>query len=463
MPHGMCYLWQPEVLWLHVISDALIALAYLAIPAALIYFVRRRRDIPFDGMIWCFGVFITACGATHAMEVWNVWHANYLLAGGIKALTAVASVPTAILLVRLIPKALALPSPRQLQKSEERFRMAAKAGKMFAYEWDVASDEMERSGEWADILDLDEAAGVTGRDVLAKIHPDDHDSFLNAIGALSSRNPKLEISYRVVRADGAVLWVQRNSWAEFDEGGNLVRMVGMVADVTERKQIEQKLRNLSYQLLHAQDVERRNVARDLHESAGQSLAALKMTLGNVEYSLDNSGEWREELKAARGFAEDAIREVRVISYLMHPPLLDDVGLGPALEWYARGFSQRSGVEVKLDLDRNLGRQPQDIETTIFRIVQEALTNVYRHSGSAVARICLRLENQCIRVEVADQGHGLAGASGGEQRSMMLGVGIAGMRERVKQLHGAFALESEAGRGMIVRAILPIPGAAALAS
>lgn len=115
MPHGYCYLWNPGLVWLHVISDALIAIAYFSIPFTLIYFIRKRRDLPFHWMFVCFGMFILACGATHTMEVWTLWHANYWLSGAIKAVTAMVSVPTAILLVRLVPQAVSLPSPEAMR------------------------------------------------------------------------------------------------------------------------------------------------------------------------------------------------------------------------------------------------------------------------------------------------------------------------------------------------------------
>jgi len=116
MPHGYCYLWNAKLVWLHVISDSLIALAYLSIPVTLVYFIRKRRDVPFNWVFVCFGAFILACGGTHLMEVWTLWHASYWLSGALKAVTAVASVGTAILLVRLIPQALALPSPEALRR-----------------------------------------------------------------------------------------------------------------------------------------------------------------------------------------------------------------------------------------------------------------------------------------------------------------------------------------------------------
>jgi len=117
MPHGHCYLWEPGVLWLHITSDALIALAYYSIPFTMVYFIRKRRDIPFNWMFLCFAGFIIACGTTHLMEVWVIWHPTYWLSGGIKAVTALVSVPTAIFLMKLMPQALAVPSPTALKNA----------------------------------------------------------------------------------------------------------------------------------------------------------------------------------------------------------------------------------------------------------------------------------------------------------------------------------------------------------
>lgn len=153
MPHGHCYLWNPGVVWLHVIADSLIALAYYSIPFTLVYFVRQRKDLVFHWMFLCFAVFIVACGTTHLMEIWNIWQPTYWLSGVIKGLTALASLPTAVLLIGLVPKALALPSPAQLaaanqalkneiaerkqtetklRESEERFRLLVSRVKDYA-------------------------------------------------------------------------------------------------------------------------------------------------------------------------------------------------------------------------------------------------------------------------------------------------------------------------------------------
>ena len=122
MPHGMCYLWRPGILGLHVASDLLITASYFTIPFTLLYFVRKRRDIPFNWMVVCFAIFIVACGMTHLLEIVVIWHPLYWLSGSIKAVTALASVPTAILLARLVPTALRVPSPKSLREAHEAWK-----------------------------------------------------------------------------------------------------------------------------------------------------------------------------------------------------------------------------------------------------------------------------------------------------------------------------------------------------
>jgi PAS domain S-box-containing protein len=239
------------------------------------------------------------------------------------------------------------------------------------------------------------------------------------------------------------------------EDGKAARTIGVLQDITDQKLAEEDHHRLSQQLLRTRDEERRNMARELHESAGQSLAALKMALGRLRDELPRKNKLaRSLLQLATDLAEGAVREVRTVSYLMHPPLLDEAGLAPALRWYAKGFAERSGIELSVDVSDDFGRQSQEIETTVFRIVQEALTNVHRYSGSRTARIILTHEDGMVRAEIRDNGCGLEVPSFDPTREMALGVGIAGMRERVQQLNGEFELESAPGKGTTVRAILP---------
>jgi two-component system NarL family sensor kinase len=239
------------------------------------------------------------------------------------------------------------------------------------------------------------------------------------------------------------------------EDGKVQRRIGVVQDITDRSRTEEDLRRLSLQLMRDRDESRRRTARNLHETAGQSLAALKMTLGNLREALRESDELaRELLRSALELAEGAIREVRTISYLMHPPLLDEAGLPVALRWYAEGFTKRSGIRVTVNVSENFGRLSQETETTIFRIVQEALTNVHRYSGSPTATISLGAAEGQVRVQVRDEGCGFSPPYGPADSSAPLGVGIPGMRERVAQLNGVFAIESAPGQGTTVHAVLP---------
>ncbi len=241
------------------------------------------------------------------------------------------------------------------------------------------------------------------------------------------------------------------------KGGKAKRVIGVVRDITEQKHSEdERLHLLLHKLMRMRDEERRRVALDLHESAGQSLAALKMSLGLLGEVISKRSKGAHTLlQSSLELVECAIREVRTISYLMHPPMLDESGLDPALRWYARGFSERSGIKVRVDVAEAIGRYAHEIEITIFRIVQEALTNVHRYSGSRTAIICLARENGHIRAEIQDQGCGLQFLASPAGRFVMPGVGIAGMRERVEQLKGTFEIESIPGRGTTVRALLPL--------
>ncbi|HEX4075584.1 MAG TPA: PAS domain-containing protein, partial [Candidatus Acidoferrales bacterium] len=238
--------------------------------------------------------------------------------------------------------------------------------------------------------------------------------------------------------------------------GRPIGSTGVVQDITDQRRVVQDLRRLSQQVMHTRDQERREAARTLHESAGQSLAALKMTLSRLKGAVANNEDKAQQLwKMAIDLTDAAVREVRTVSYLMHPPLLDEAGLGPALRWYTGGFTDRSGIDVSLEVDDHVGRQSQEIETTLFRMVQEALTNVHRYSGTRKAWIRIMRQNGTIRAEVRDEGRGLRVDSKAVTKATPLGVGISGMRERVEQLGGKFEIESAPGRGTTLRATLPL--------
>jgi PAS domain S-box-containing protein len=223
------------------------------------------------------------------------------------------------------------------------------------------------------------------------------------------------------------------------------------SDITERKRAEEGLRTISGRLLQMQDDERRRIARELHDSAGQTLVALDMNLASIQREAKQlSPKALKTCSESLDLVKELSRELRTISHLLHPPLLDEAGLPSAVRWYVEGFAERSKIRVNLDLDANLGRLSSECETAIFRIVQESLTNIHRHSGSPTASISISRTRREVRLGVHDQGKGISG-------SMKRGVGIQGMHERVRQLGGRLQINSGKG-GTSVVAILPTESA-----
>lgn len=225
---------------------------------------------------------------------------------------------------------------------------------------------------------------------------------------------------------------------------------------TDLEVVNRNLRELSARLMQLQDDERRRIARELHDSVGQTLAALAMNLGLARNDLERLTKITETLNDSENLVRLMSTEVRTISHLLHPPLLDEAGLSSALRWYVTGFSQRSGIKVDLDLPDDFRRLPAEMETAIFRVVQESLTNIHRHSDSPAAKIILRQHKGEVLVEVEDHGKGIPPdklelmASAGTP-----GVGIRGMRERLRQLGGTLKIESGPS-GTIVTVQIPIP-------
>ena len=233
------------------------------------------------------------------------------------------------------------------------------------------------------------------------------------------------------------------------------------AEIQERRQAEESLQELSGRLLRLRDEEQRRIARDLHDSTAQILGALNINLERVQ-QLVLSGEISKSQKLlahSTELAERATTEVRTLSYLLHPPLLDDLGLEGAVPWYAAGFSSRCGIRVSVEVQPHLGRFSKETELTLFRVVQEALTNIHRHSGSPTAGITLFKDASRVSVRVTDHGRGMPPGTLGKEghAKAFMGVGIAGMRERIRQLEGVLEVES-GDSGTRITATLPIAGA-----
>ncbi|PHJ61325.1 hypothetical protein VF14_09515 [Nostoc linckia z18] len=271
IPHGHCYLWKPGLVWLHLISDVLTALAYYSIPVMLVYFVRKRRDVPFDWIFLMFSTFIVACGTTHLMDVWTLWYPAYWLSGLIKAITAFVSVVTALELVPLIPQALALPSPAQLEtancqlakeigerkrteeilrENEQRWQLALRGNNDGIWDWNLKTNEVFFSTRWKEMLGYQDHEISNHLDeMLKRVHPDDVNWVTQAVeDHFAKKTPFYITEHRVLCKDGSYKWILNRGQGLWDENGDVVRMAGSHTDITERKQAEEALSSLLNQL-----------------------------------------------------------------------------------------------------------------------------------------------------------------------------------------------------------------------
>ena len=215
---------------------------------------------------------------------------------------------------------------------------------------------------------------------------------------------------------------------------------------------QKQLRRLTNRLMQVQDVERRKVARDVHDGLGQYLVAVKMGIDSLGRRLSGNEETHRTLAEVSDLLDQAISETRSISHLLHPPLLDEIGLGSALINYGYGFGRRSGLAVSVNVAEDLGRLGNDIETALFRVAQECLLNVHRHSKSPTAEISLSREDGSIKLQIRDHGQGMQANE--ESEAANLGVGLLSVRERVRQLSGHLEIISGKGKGTSVVAIVP---------
>ena len=315
-----------------------------------------------------------------------------------------------------------------------------------------------------------EPGTAVGLGWLEYMHSEDRDPSMAHWLACVKSGQDYESEYRLRGVDGQYRWFRARAVPLRDAEGNILKWYGTCSDIHDSKQLEQsirdnaielermvdirtiELRRLSSRLMTMQDEERRRVAREIHDGLGQELAAAKMILDGI-LAKDASPGIRQPAADASQLVDRAIKQVRTISHLLHPPLLDEVGLVSALRWYLEGLSERSGMEIRLQVDPpDLGRLKPEVETAIFRIIQEALTNMFRHSGARNGRVSLIERNGLITATVRDDGKGIDEPII-QQRPDSIGVGIGGMRQRVSELGGQLRL-SNANPGTIVEVVIP---------
>lgn len=387
IPHGHCYLWKPGLVWLHVMSDSLIALAYYSIPITLVYFVRQRQDLPFNWIFLMFSAFIVACGTTHVMEVWTLWYPTYWLSGLLKAITAFVSVYTAMALVPLVPKAIALPSPGQLEATNQELRQQ--------------------------IIQREQAEN-----------------------ALQLVNEELE-----TRVKNRTLEL-----AQINEE--------LKTEISERLKAQKRLQTLSGKLIEAQEAERRRLARELHDEIGQALTAVKINLQTSQLS-SNVKQIQLPLHDSIDIVEVALQQVRSLSLDLRPSLLDDLGLVVALRWYIDRQTQRAGIIGEFVTKPIEAKLSPHLETTCFRIVQEALTNVVRHAKAQRVIVELWQQETQLHLIIRDDGIGFDVYTAREKATKGGSLGLLGMEERVLLIGGQIDIKSVHQQGTEIHAIFPL--------
>jgi PAS domain S-box-containing protein len=343
-------------------------------------------------------------------------------------------------------------SREALRESEERLRLAAQAGRMYAYEWDRASDEITRSAEFAHILGVSgEPKNTTCQKMLTTVHPDDRARVVAATYGCTPEDPTCRVQYRVVRPDGSEIWLEKNARAFFDGKGKMVRKLGMISDITERKIAEEAISSLSRRLIEAQEAERSRIARDLHDDIGQRLALLSVSIEQTKRSTPDSGdEVRRRMDDLRQQVLDISAGIHALSHGLHSSKLRHLDLVNAMRGFCAELSAQQKVEIHFG-DKDIPETvPEEISTCLFRVLQEGLHNAVKHSGVSQFDVELLGTSDAVYLTVSDSGLGFDPAIAMNGR----GLGLISMQERLKLVAGELSIKSHPTVGTTIHARVP---------
>lgn len=341
-----------------------------------------------------------------------------------------------------------------LRESEERLRMAIQAGRMYAFEWDAVTDVIVRSPECVHIFNwMDDPTHDSGKQFAARVHPDDRDTYATeGTTGLTPDSPTYQTSYRVLRPDGSVIWLEATGRAFFDGKGTMLRIVGMAVDATERKQAEEALASVSRRLIEAHEEERTWIARELHDDINQRIALLSVNLQCLKQDRAASASDRSRrMGQACELISDLGNDVQALSHRLHSSKLEYLGLVAAAEGFCGELSDQQRVEINFhseDIPKNL---PQEIALCLFRVLQEALQNAVKHSGVRQFQVLLKAASNEIQLSVHDSGVGFDP----ERAMTQHGLGLTSMKERLKLVDGTVSIDSNLQSGTIICARVPL--------
>jgi PAS domain S-box-containing protein len=345
-----------------------------------------------------------------------------------------------------------------LKESEARLRVAVSGAALGVFEWDARADRaVWENDRMYDIFGHGRGDGTLSkrRFVDKYLHPDDADAFEAGLNEALRTGGNFHAICRFVRKGGSRRWLQIDGRFERDATGERSRLVGVAADITERKTLEQEAEELSERLVTLQEEERQRIAQELHDSTAQHLVAVSLNLMSLraKSDLESSGAtlWNE----VEASMEEALKELRTFSYLMNPPTLRADGLRSTIRQYINGYSNRSGLDVKLRASSKVDKLPFRMQRSLLRVVQEALANVHRHASASRASVDLRWIANRVHLIITDDGRGIAGEPAhGESRPFRAGIGILGIRARMRQFGGALKIRT-GPRGTTIHAVVPL--------
>jgi PAS domain S-box-containing protein len=344
-----------------------------------------------------------------------------------------------------------------LKESEQRLKLALSASNMGTWEWDPVSNQIIYSEETRRIFGHPTYEANLSQ-FSRLLHPDDAGRVMTALGETAANNTLFNAEYRILPPDGRLIWVAHLGRLQRGANGATARLAGIVQDISARRQSDMERQKLVASMLHAEEDERRRIARELHDTTAQHLAALKINFMRLCERLDLNDTADEGLAVqGRQLLDQALHELRTLTYILHPPVLEQIGLAGALSDFASGITRRNGIKVRLNAEDYQGRLSPTLELTLFRVVQEGVTNAIRHSGTDEIIIYLAKDDKEVRVAVQDFGRGMP-----DHFSSLLntGVGIGSMKERLALIGGKLKVDS-GKQGVTVRATVPISDSASI--